>query len=143
MFDWLRRWLGEVSPTYIIERRPLIVGVRPGDDIVLSGGELRADEDAFAVLKTVQAQFPASRIHLLLGFGEVQVARREYGSDGDGGADKHRPQPGPLLHDAMDEAAVRAAKAGEQGNVVLLRHCAGGRIVAVSIPPEQQGQPVG
>lgn len=109
-----------------------------GDDLVLSVGRLTADEDAVALLNAVQLEFPDTRIHLLAGFGQVDITR---GPDRDREGDRtddRGDQPRPVAPDPLGDAAAQATKTGSQGNVVLLRYCSGRRVVAVSIPPKQQ-----
>jgi hypothetical protein len=110
-----------------------------GDNLILSVGRLTAGEDAIALLNAVQADFPGSRIHLLAGFGQVDITRGPDRDHEGEQADNGGYDPRTVAPDTLGDAAAQATEAGPQGNVVLLRYCSGGRIVAVSIPPKQQG----
>lgn len=113
---------------------PLVV--RPGDDLILAI-DLVADQDLVGLLSAAQQQFPCVRVHLLAGFGSVQIQRNERSSDGKQASDdgKHQGAGASLFRQASQPSPT----ASEQGNIVVLRYAAGGRVIAVSIPPEQQG----
>lgn len=129
--NWLRSLL---APSRAMVATPVSVPV--GADLILSIDHA-TQEDAMALIGAVQAQFPASRIHLLIGFGSVHVS----GGQGSGEAEDASHQAKQEIAIEQDAAHARAQteQLGQQRNIVLLRHCAGGRVVAVSVPPKQQG----
>lgn len=113
------------------------MAVRPGDDLILAPTDWPASQDMVGFLNAAQQQFPGVRIHLLVGFGAVQVQRNQRGAESEKPGKESQPQR--TLTELAQQSRVAAAKTGQQGNVVVLTWCAEGRVVAVSIPPEQQG----
>lgn len=127
-----------MSWPFSLFRRPLViapVAVRAGDDLVVSLRDRLDSDDAFALLDALKEQFPTTRIHLLTGFGDVQVQRNDRGSDGSSGDDSGDP-PFPVGSPALGEPASRLSKAGEQGDVVVITHATQFRLIAVYIPPK-------
>lgn len=125
-------------------RRRLVItpiGVRSDDDLVVSLRDRLDSDDAFALLDTLKQQFPATRIHLLTGFGDVQVQRNDGGGHGASGDDRGDP-PFPVDCPTLGEPGLRLAKAGEQGDVVVITHATQFRLIAVYIPPKQQSDSV-
>lgn len=123
-----------------IHIHPCAVG--PGDYLILSIPHLPADIDIVSLLGAAQDQFPGVRIQLLAGFPGVEVLRQQDSAKRSGGGDSGRPNPG-------DESPARAtvvispsAIAGQQRPVVVLRHCFGDRIIATTIPPEEEGDSI-
>ena len=119
-------------------RRPLViapVAVRAGDDLVVSLRDRLDSDDAFSLLDALKQQFPATRIHLLTGFGHVHVQRSDRGGDGASGDDRGHP-PFPVDCPTLGEPASRLAKACEQGDVVVITHATQFRLIAVYIPPK-------
>ena len=130
MFGWLRR--AGVA-------RPIVpVAVQPGDDVVLALPNLLAGEDAITLIDALQAQFPKNRVHLLVGFGSLQVHCKNCRADSSGGADEGGKEPSLSLSDRSAEARKSAPGLAEKA-VVLTNYCSVGRIVIASVPPEQQG----
>lgn len=128
----LRSWL----------RRPIVVtpvALRPGDDLVLTVEDWPASEDIPSFLRALQQEFPGVNLHLLAGFGPVQVIREEHGTDGCAGPDKRRHQPRSAALDGSAAQVSPVPEPGPQGPVVVLRHAAGGRVIASTIPPQVQG----
>lgn len=125
-------------------RRPLViapVAVRAGDDLVVSLRDRLDSDDAFALLDALKQQFPATTIHLLTGFGDVQVQRHDGGSNGTGGDDRRDP-PLPVGGPAPGKPASRMAAAREKGDVVVITCATQFRLIAVYIPPKQQSDSV-
>ena len=121
-------------------RRQLVIApfaVRDGDDLVVSLRDRLDSDDAFALLDTLKQQFPATCIHLLTGFGDIQVKRSDGGGNGTGGDDRRDP-PFPVGSPALGEPASRLAAAREQGDVVVITCATQFRLIAVYIPPKQQ-----
>lgn len=125
-------------------RRPLVitpVAIRAGDDLVISLRDRLDSDDAFALLDALKQQFPATTIHLLTGFGDVQVQRHDGGSNGTGGDDRRDP-PLPVGGPAPGKPASRMAAAREKGDVVVITYATQFRLIAVYIPPKQQSDSV-
>lgn len=119
-------------------RRPVVitpVAVRAGDDLVLSPDSWDASQDVVAFLGAAQEQFPGVRLHLLIGFGGIQVVRKEDDADGSAGAEQGRQEPGQGTHDDTPVVVPPLAQAGSQGPVVVLRYGAGARVIATTVPP--------
>lgn len=119
-------------------RRPLVitpVAVRAGDDLVISLRDRLDSDDAFALLDTLKQQFPATRIHLLTGFGDVQVQRNDRGGDSASGNGRRDP-PFPVGGPALGKPASRLSAAGEQGDIVVITLATQFRLIAVYIPPK-------
>lgn len=117
------------------------VAVRAGDDIVVSLRDRLDSDDAFALLDALKQQFAATRIHLLTGFGDVQVQRNDRGGDGASGDDRGDP-PFPAACPTLGEPGSRLAKAGEQGEVAVITYATQFRLIAVYIQPKQQSNSV-
>ena len=119
-------------------RRPQViapVSVRAGDDLVVSLRDRLDSDDAFALLDALKQQFPATRIHLLSGFGDVQVQRNDRGGDSASGNDCRHP-PFPVDGPASGKPASHLAAASEQGDVVVITYATQFRLIAVYIPPK-------
>lgn len=116
------------------------VAVRRGDDLVIAMDDPAALDDAVPLMHTLQDQFPGVRLHLLIGFGSIQIAHNQRDDAPADRGDEHtpdEPQNGPAVRDPVDVAPV--AKPAAERNAVVLRHSAGGRIILTSIPPEVEG----
>lgn len=126
----------------VIQRSTIIraYGVTPGCDLVVYADSPATHQDSIALLNTVQAQFPGVRIHLLCGFGHGHVERNDRRQDCEAATNEGNPKL--TIQQQRDYAVANGAKPGAQGNVVLLTHCSGGRVIAVSVPPKQQGNAV-
>ncbi len=134
--NWLRSLLRPAKAAIAPRATISAYGIGPGDDIVI-GCDAGTDEDAFALLGAVQSEFPASRVHLLIGFGPVQVSRNNCCAQCESPCQEAK-QEISIEQDAS-YARSRLPEPGEKRNVVLLRHCSGGRVIAISVPPQQQG----
>ncbi|MFJ0380794.1 hypothetical protein [Bordetella bronchiseptica] len=123
--------------------RPIRVEARPvhaGDDLILSVRDWPASEDMVGFLNATQQQFPGVRIHLLVGFDSVQVSGEQGSAQGEHATDERQPKL--PIQQYRDEALSRGAKPGPQGNVVLLTWASAGRVVVVSVPPQEKGDAV-
>ncbi|MFJ0446612.1 hypothetical protein WLV72_15755 [Bordetella bronchiseptica] len=123
--------------------RPIRVEARPvhaGDDLILSVRDWPASEDMVGFLNAAQQQFPGVRIHLLVGFDSVQVSGEQGSAQGEHATDERQPKL--PIQQYRDEALSRGAKPGPQGNVVLLTWASAGRVVVVSVPPQEKGDAV-
>lgn len=118
----------------MIFRRPVQIQpipVRPGDDVIVSLPS--AQEDALGLLGALQKQFPRTRIHLLIGFpAAVEVHRKQGGRDGESAGQEGQPQ-----RTVQQQALASGCQPGPEGNVVLCTWAAKGRVVVVSVPPEE------
>lgn len=97
-------------------------------DLVYLVRHLRADQDAIALIATLQAQFPQDRIHLLIGFasGEVYCT----------GGDDRGHEPVEIASDDPRWNKHEADQDGTQPNV-MARYCTVSGIVLVSVPPSE------
>lgn len=123
--------------------RPIRVEARPvhaGDDLILSVRDWPASQDMVGFLNATQQQFPGVRIHLLVGFDSVQVSGEQGSAQGEHATDERQPKL--PIQQYRDEALSRGAKPGPQGNVVLLTWASAGRVVVVSVPPQEKGDAV-
>ena len=123
----------------LLRPRVSVHGIRPGDELVIATNGL-ASEDAVAFLNALQQQLPGSRLHLLRGFSSVEVVRQPDGTQGESTANESDPQL--AVQQRADQALASGAPTGPQGNVVVLTHLSPGRVVAVSVPPKQQGDSI-
>lgn len=117
-------------------------GIRAGDDLVISADYWPASEDIPGFLRTAQQQFPGVRLHLLVGFGRVEVSRNEDSSEREGAANECRQQPRSGSADCAAPLIAPVRESGEQGPVVVLRYASGGRVIATTIPPQPKGEAV-
>lgn len=115
--------------------------VRPGDDIILALPYRLDSDDAFALLHTIKEQFPGVRIHLLTGFGQVQIQRGDSGSQSQDSNDRANP-PLPVRSPTSASPFFKAAASSEQADVVVITYATDTRLVAVYIPPKQKGNSV-
>ncbi|WP_267690932.1 hypothetical protein [Massilia antarctica] len=137
-------WLKSLfSPLITVTRTTVIepVTVSAGEDVVVSLPERLDSDDALALLDTLKQQFPATRIHLLTGFGDVQIQGNDRCSDCGCGDDRCDP-PLPVSRPAIGKPASRLAEASEQGDVVVITYATSSHLIAVYVPPKQQGDSV-
>lgn len=123
--------------------RPIRIEARPvhaGDDLILFVRDWPASQDMVGFLNATQQQFPGVRIHLLVGFDSVQVSGEQGSAQGEHATDERQPKL--PIQQYRDEALSRGAKPGPQGNVVLLTWASAGRVVVVSVPPQEKGDAV-
>lgn len=111
--------------------------VQAGDDIVVSLPDRLDSDDAIALLNALKEQFCGVRIHLLTGFGQVQVQRNDGAHCRERSNDGSNP-PLPVLSPAVSNPMLEAAKACPQGDVVVITVATSLRLVAVYIPPKQK-----
>ena len=125
----------------LFQRRPIVVtplAVRTGDDVIIRLAERLDSDDALALLDTLKQQFPLARLHLLCGFGGVDVQRNNCGGNS-GGGDERRNPPLPVGTPAGGEPASRLAAVRPEGNVMVITEASRFGLIAVYIPPKQQG----
>lgn len=104
-------------------RRPLLlqpVTARAGDDVILTLPNRLDSDDALALLDAVAQHLPKVRVHLLCGFGEVQVQGKDGAAAG---------QTAPVRLPALG-----VARAGDSGHALTITCATGNHLVAVAEP---------
>lgn len=125
-------------------RRPIVitpVAVRPGDDLILVLRDRLDSDDAFRLLDATKEQFSSVRIHLLAGFGEVQVQRKDC-SGCTQACQASRNPPLPIDGPSNTKPSFELPKAREDGYVFAILYVTATRLVAVAIPPKEQSDAV-
>ena len=139
MFGWFRRQTVAREFT----KAPVLTPIKvvPGDDVIVSLPDYLNSDSAIALLKTFTQQLFGARIHLLCGFGDVQIQRRDGGNqraDGHGGGDPEAP----VVAQAFAKPRLELPEPRAEGYVLAITHATSRRIIAVAVPPKEQGDAV-
>lgn len=122
MRNLLRRIFGSSADATGVTPAPVVV--RPGDDLVISFNCPPHNVNVTAELNALQASFPSTRIHLLIGCGGVTAHRNG----------KSQPTLKQIEESAVEYARANPQSIGEQGNVIVLRHASNRLLIAISTP---------